>query len=42
MYLRRRDSMRLLILTATAGEGHNSLSHALKDYIRKYHHDGFS
>ena len=27
--------MRLLILTATAGEGHNSLSHALKDYIRK-------
>ena len=31
--------MRLLILTATAGEGHNSLSHALKDYIRKYHQD---
>ena len=31
--------MRLLILTATAGEGHNSLSHALKDYIRKNYQD---
>lgn len=27
--------MRLLVLTATAGEGHNSLSYALKDYIKK-------
>lgn len=29
--------MRLLVLTATAGEGHNSLSYALKDYINKNH-----
>lgn len=29
--------MRLLILTATAGEGHNSLSYALKNYINEHH-----
>ena len=31
--------MRLLILTATAGEGHNSLSYALKNYINEFHKD---
>ena len=31
--------MRLLILTATAGEGHNSLSYALKNYIDEFYKD---